>query len=111
MVRPRARTSYIVGCHAKQSSRRGQSPNAFAPGHVLRGKQQRSRKLLKNMVARDGVEPPTPAFSGLDSTTITIYKINNLSFPTPRYFVRKTFARWNSPFSGYQHHRDWIRTK
>src|SRR5271169_5829913 len=26
-------------------------------------------KLLKNMVARDGVEPPTPAFSGLRSTT------------------------------------------
>jgi integrase len=26
-------------------------------------------KLLSNMVARDGVEPPTPAFSGLRSTT------------------------------------------
>ena len=26
-------------------------------------------KLLKGMVARDGVEPPTPAFSGLRSTT------------------------------------------
>jgi integrase len=26
-------------------------------------------KLLKTMVARDGVEPPTPAFSGLRSTT------------------------------------------
>jgi len=25
--------------------------------------------LLKDMVARDGVEPPTPAFSGLRSTT------------------------------------------
>jgi len=25
--------------------------------------------LLENMVARDGVEPPTPAFSGLRSTT------------------------------------------
>jgi hypothetical protein len=25
--------------------------------------------LLKSMVARDGVEPPTPAFSGLRSTT------------------------------------------
>ncbi len=29
----------------------------------------RSGKLLINMVARDGVEPPTPAFSGLRSTT------------------------------------------
>jgi hypothetical protein len=28
----------------------------------------RSRKLLKGMVARDGIEPPTPAFSGLRST-------------------------------------------
>jgi hypothetical protein len=28
-----------------------------------------SAKSLKNMVARDGVEPPTPAFSGLRSTT------------------------------------------
>ena len=27
------------------------------------------RKSLKIMVARDGVEPPTPAFSGLRSTT------------------------------------------
>jgi len=25
--------------------------------------------VLENMVARDGVEPPTPAFSGLRSTT------------------------------------------
>ena len=28
-----------------------------------------SAKRLKDMVARDGVEPPTPAFSGLRSTT------------------------------------------
>ena len=26
-------------------------------------------QVLKNVVARDGVEPPTPAFSGLRSTT------------------------------------------
>jgi len=25
--------------------------------------------VIENMVARDGVEPPTPAFSGLRSTT------------------------------------------
>jgi hypothetical protein len=29
----------------------------------------RSCKLLKEMVARDGIEPPTPAFSGLRSTS------------------------------------------
>ena len=28
-----------------------------------------SRKRFRMMVARDGVEPPTPAFSGLRSTT------------------------------------------
>jgi hypothetical protein len=27
------------------------------------------RQVIENMVARDGVEPPTPAFSGLRSTT------------------------------------------
>ena len=26
-------------------------------------------QIIENMVARDGVEPPTPAFSGLRSTT------------------------------------------
>ncbi len=30
---------------------------------------ERSLKSLENMVARDGLEPPTPAFSGLRSTT------------------------------------------
>jgi len=34
------------------------NPSARQPGHV---------KLLKGMVARDGIEPPTPAFSGLRS--------------------------------------------
>jgi hypothetical protein len=29
----------------------------------------RRLQVLENMVARDGVEPPTPAFSGLRSTT------------------------------------------
>jgi hypothetical protein len=29
-------------------------------------------KLLKNMVARDGVEPPTPAFSGLNAEQVKL---------------------------------------
>jgi hypothetical protein len=33
------------------------------------------RKSFENMVARDGVEPPTPAFSGL-ATTIANLLIN-----------------------------------
>ena len=31
-----------------------------------------------SMVARDGVEPPTPAFSGLDSLGLNPFSINNL---------------------------------
>ena len=32
-------------------------------------KRSESSQVLWNMVAREGVEPPTPAFSGLRSTT------------------------------------------
>ena len=28
--------------------------------------------MLENVVARDGIEPPTPAFSGLDSTMLIL---------------------------------------
>jgi len=35
-------------------------------------------KLLKTMVARDGVEPPTPAFSGLDSPVAKYHANNHL---------------------------------
>jgi hypothetical protein len=31
-------------------------------------------KLIENMVARDGVEPPTPAFSGLDTPVFSSRK-------------------------------------
>jgi hypothetical protein len=31
------------------------------------------------MVARDGVEPPTPAFSGLRTTSLTPWLVNNLT--------------------------------
>jgi hypothetical protein len=37
-----------------------------------------SMYLIETMVARDGGEPPTPAFSGLRSTGLTIFLINNL---------------------------------
>ena len=39
--------------------------NPFEPS----APEPETAKLLGNMVARDGVEPPTPAFSGLRSTT------------------------------------------
>ena len=29
-------------------------------------------QVIENMVARDGVEPPTPAFSGLASPTVNL---------------------------------------
>jgi hypothetical protein len=39
-----------------------------AIGRKPRGSEM--RKSLKRMVARDGVEPPTPAFSGLRSAKL-----------------------------------------
>jgi hypothetical protein len=32
----------------------------------------------KDMVAREGLEPPPPAFSGLDSLSLNPFSINNL---------------------------------
>ena len=37
--------------------------------NVTKQKVSDLSQLIENMVARDGVEPPTPAFSGLRSTT------------------------------------------
>jgi hypothetical protein len=37
------------------------------------------RKSLKSMVARDGVEPPTPAFSGLDTTVAILLIFRSLA--------------------------------
>jgi hypothetical protein len=34
--------------------------------------------IFKVLVAREGVEPPTPAFSGLDSLSLNPFSINNL---------------------------------
>ena len=36
------------------------------------------------LVARDGVEPPTPAFSGLDSTTVSSSLPSSYPFPLPK---------------------------
>ena len=36
--------------------------------NVTKQKDSDLSQLVENMVARDGVEPPTPAFSGLRST-------------------------------------------
>jgi hypothetical protein len=32
------------------------------------------------LVARDGIEPPTPAFSGLDSSSVNYLKLNTLKY-------------------------------
>jgi hypothetical protein len=45
-----------------------------------------SDKSFGMMVARDGVEP-TPAFSGLRSTGLTTYSINNLTRQDGRFIV------------------------
>ena len=42
---------------------------------------------IENMVAMDGVEPPTPAFSGLRSTGLTTPSINNLTRQDGRFIV------------------------
>ena len=47
-------------------------------------------KLLK-MVARDGIEPPTPAFSGLDSSIAMYFSHNNLRHSSA-YFLT---VYWN----------------
>jgi hypothetical protein len=41
----------------------------------------------KDMVAREGLEPPPPAFSGLRSTGLTTYLINNLTRQDGRFIV------------------------
>jgi len=44
-------------------------------------------KFLRMMVARDGVEPPTPAFSGLYSLSLNPFSFNNLIRQGGRFIV------------------------
>jgi hypothetical protein len=46
-------------------------------------------KLLKvnDLVAREGVEPPTPAFSGLRTTNLSPCPVNNLTDQGGRFIV------------------------
>jgi hypothetical protein len=39
------------------------------------------------MVAGEGAEPPTPAFSGLRTTGLTSFSINNLTRQNGRFVV------------------------
>jgi hypothetical protein len=48
---------------------------------------EKTRNSSGMMVARDGVEPPTPAFSGLRSCSLTIFSINNLTRKNGRFIV------------------------
>src|SRR5215469_7916990 len=45
------------------------------------------RLILKCLVAREGVEPTTPAFSGLRSLSLTVFSINNLTRQNGRFIV------------------------
>ena len=47
----------------------------------------KSSKFFGIMVARDGVEPPTPAFSGLRSLGLTTFPINNLTSQSGQFIV------------------------
>jgi hypothetical protein len=54
-----------VGCPQFESD-----GNNFPPGAgyvVTEAKMKKLARRFAMMVARDGIEPPTPAFSGLDS--------------------------------------------
>jgi hypothetical protein len=44
-------------------------------------------KFFRMMVARDGVEPPTPAFSGLRITSLSTWLFNNLTLQSGPSFV------------------------
>jgi hypothetical protein len=46
-------------------------------------------KLLKvrGLVAREGVEPPTPAFSGLRTTSLSPWFFNNLTDQSAQFIV------------------------
>ena len=46
-----------------------------------------SAKFFGMMVARDGVEPPTPAFSGLYSLSLNPFSFNNLIRQDGRFIV------------------------
>src|SRR5215831_8993981 len=48
---------------------------------------KRKRLTARDLVAREGVEPPTPAFSGLQSTSLTTFSINNLICRDGRFIV------------------------
>jgi len=48
---------------------------------------QMSHKSFGMMVARDGVEPPTPAFSGLYSLSLNPFSFNNLIRQDGRFIV------------------------
>ena len=44
-------------------------------------------KPFRMMVARDGVEPPTPAFSGLDTASLSPFLVNYLTCRGGHSFV------------------------
>jgi hypothetical protein len=44
--------------------------------------RQISAKSLRMMVARDGVEPPTPAFSGLESPKAILFILQDIALKT-----------------------------
>jgi hypothetical protein len=48
----------------------------------------RDKRLnLLDLVAREGIEPPTPAFSGLNTTSVSPLLVNNLTLQSSPSFV------------------------
>ncbi len=85
-----------AGCSRQvpRTTNGGQNPPAHGAssvrimGGIMGGKfWLLAAKFFGMMVARDGVEPPTPAFSGLHTTSLTPWFVNNLTDRSGQFIV------------------------
>jgi hypothetical protein len=84
---------------------------ALAPGlfrlspsrlETSRMRSNQHKHWMKPMVAREGAEPPTPAFSGLRTTSLSPLFSNNLTLQSGPSFVTMLFA-WSLAFMASVH--------
>ncbi len=64
------------------------------------GKNDVAEVIENNVVARDGIEPPTPAFSGLDSSRAIAFKTHDkssLNAPKTAYLLGQ---EWDKILAG-----------
>ena len=68
-------------------------------------------EVIENMVARDGVEPPTPAFSGATETVLALTYKDVEGCETPvstRKNTRITGSGDGLPFRQNSHTEPWV---